>query len=1017
MAWSSPVSFTPGPVTAITTAVYLALLVPLLAIHFSVPSPPRQYPGGLDVAEAWQDLLHLTQQYHPFNSRNNDQVHDWLLERINATLSSVAHSVRSQDYIGEKSIPEVFVFDDETSNLSFAGRGVGGASPVTGTYFESTNIIVYIRGTEDDPTNWWEADGGAPAGKGGVLVNAHYDSVSTGYGATDDGVGVVTLLQLLKYFTTPGNHPRKGLVLLFNNGEEDFLNGAEVFSQHPLSRFPRTFVNLEGAGAGGRAYLFRSTDAQITRFYKNAPHPAGSVVGNDGFKTGLIRSETDYSAFVPVLGLRGLDIAFMHPRARYHTSQDDCKHTSPGSVWHMLSAAVRTTEALTEYEGNEFDQETAPGSGEGQEHSVTAGHGSTGVWFDLFGSSFAVMNLRSLFVVSVTLLVFAPLLLAAIAIALSKSDRMYMFANTKALDPTGEHVPLGGMRGLFRTPVILVLAAAGPIGLAYLVEKINPYIAHRSPYLVWTMMISLWLFVSWFCSRIADFWRPSALHRAYGFTWLSVVSWVLLVVSTVKANQSDIASGYFVLFYFAGSFVATCVSYLELFALPRKLEYATKQLADDGRIPHYPALRPRSASGQLLVPSPGELASENGDQSAGEADDEDEINESTSLLSHPRSRMTFTRNYTRTAMDRAPNSRGSITSAPRSSGVASSRPTRKATAVFGNEQAWSAGLPRWSWLLQLLTFAPIAVVLVGQIGLMVTAALSQTGQDGAPTFPLYILMAGCTILVFAPILPFMHRISYHLPSVMLATFVVTLVLNLTLFPFDDGHKLKVYWSQDVALDTGRNMVNFTSVYPYVRQAAVALPSAMGQDIPCVDAGRGRTTCGWEGPMPDVLGDGSGSAGNTSDWLSYTLTRPSPDSAKLRITGRNTRGCKVVFNTPVRDWVVAGSACDARQPHAPRKGEAAGVSEVRLWSREWEHTWELDVTWESESQGRRPARAAAADAGSPVRDDGRGGRVICEWADVNQAGAIPAFEEARRYLPVWATATKYRDGLVEGYKVF
>jgi hypothetical protein len=36
-------------------------------------------------------------------------------------------------------------------------------------YFEGTNIIVYIRGTNKDVSP--------------VLVNAHYDSVSTGYGS------------------------------------------------------------------------------------------------------------------------------------------------------------------------------------------------------------------------------------------------------------------------------------------------------------------------------------------------------------------------------------------------------------------------------------------------------------------------------------------------------------------------------------------------------------------------------------------------------------------------------------------------------------------------------------------------------------------------------------------------------------------------------------------------------------------------------------------------------------------
>jgi Zn-dependent M28 family amino/carboxypeptidase len=55
-------------------------------------------------------------------------------------------------------------------------------------------------------------------------------SVSTGFGATDDGMGVITVLQLIRFFTTPGNEPKRGIVAMLNNGEEDFLNGKSYAS-------------------------------------------------------------------------------------------------------------------------------------------------------------------------------------------------------------------------------------------------------------------------------------------------------------------------------------------------------------------------------------------------------------------------------------------------------------------------------------------------------------------------------------------------------------------------------------------------------------------------------------------------------------------------------------------------------------------------------------------------------------------------------------------------------------------
>ena len=57
-----------------------------------------------------------------------------------------------------------------------------------------------------------------------VLFSAHFDSVSTAPGATDDGMGVVSLLQLVNYFSH--NRPKRDVIFNINNAEEDGLYGA-----------------------------------------------------------------------------------------------------------------------------------------------------------------------------------------------------------------------------------------------------------------------------------------------------------------------------------------------------------------------------------------------------------------------------------------------------------------------------------------------------------------------------------------------------------------------------------------------------------------------------------------------------------------------------------------------------------------------------------------------------------------------------------------------------------------------
>lgn len=300
-SWN-PIAFVPAQVTIISSLVYIALVAVLIWVHHTVPSAPsnRTPVKGVNLTEAWLDLDFISDGYHPIDSHRNEIVRDYLIGRVEGILQN-----NSVDYKVVESTPKagnwtpragswtpkagylarnskeqgpkaVTVFKDDLSNVSFVDdfRRL----PWT-CYGESTNVMVYIRGSDDEAGDWWKQSG-TYKGQAGVLVNAHYDSVSSGFGATDDGVGVVTILQLISHFTTDGNRPKRGVVALFNNGEENGLYGAHEYLQHPLSQFTHTFLNLEGAGAGGRATLFRSTDAEVTKFYSNSPYPFGTVVSH-----------------------------------------------------------------------------------------------------------------------------------------------------------------------------------------------------------------------------------------------------------------------------------------------------------------------------------------------------------------------------------------------------------------------------------------------------------------------------------------------------------------------------------------------------------------------------------------------------------------------------------------------------------------------------------------------------------------------------------------------------------------
>ncbi|POR34273.1 Peptide hydrolase, partial [Tolypocladium paradoxum] len=90
--------------------------------------------------------------------------------------------------------PGVTVFDEQAANFTMiydAGTYLSGSSKGstwTGQYFEGNNYYIYIHGKGDPKGDWWlsEASYASSGATGGVLVNCHFDSVATSYGAWSD---------------------------------------------------------------------------------------------------------------------------------------------------------------------------------------------------------------------------------------------------------------------------------------------------------------------------------------------------------------------------------------------------------------------------------------------------------------------------------------------------------------------------------------------------------------------------------------------------------------------------------------------------------------------------------------------------------------------------------------------------------------------------------------------------------------------------------------------------------------
>ncbi|CAM1502701.1 Fc.00g074770.m01.CDS01 [Cosmosporella sp. VM-42] len=1046
MYCGNPFAFRPGPVSFWTTVVYIAIAIPLIYIHETVPPAPsdRSLYSGLNLTEAWLDLQVITRKFHPYNSHENDDVRELLIERSKEILdrNGVKYStdqspptlwheiadkfegIDSDDISSSDSRPPgVTLFDDQISNVTWTydtTRRLGaniGKSAWAGQYFEGNNYYIYIHGKDDPPGDWWQSESRYKKfrGKGGVLVNCHFDSVSTGYGATDDGMACVSMLQLLSHFTSNGKQPRNGIVLLFNNAEEDGLLGARAFGYSPLLQFCHTFVNLEGAGAGGRAILFRTTDLKAAKAYGGSPHPFGSVVAANAFERGVIKSGTDFEIWNDVYGQRGMDIAFYEPRARYHTNEDDTRHASVNSIWHMLSAALASTKKLSETTGTEFNGARSDGNND----KVLNGKQTEGVWFDLFGTAWAAFALRGLFAWSLTLLVATPLILVIVTYILVRQDKYYFFAKSIHMhdDLDKDPVTLGGWKGFFRFPFALIFASALTIASTFLLAKFNPLIIYSSGYLVWSMTLSLFYFSFWLIMRGSSFVRPSALHRGFVNIWLFAFGWVVQVFAAVLEDRMGIAALYSAVFLQSAVFLSLLISLLEQFALLGKHEFAM-QLHDAHQSRDLPSRTGGAETGDGEGGEPEDDGQVEGVDGEDDARETEAATETTPLRAGESGygsynhQPSFANTY-----------RQSVAGTPSKPSIGNYQP-------YEFEQTWSGRLPTWPWFFQFLLLAPVPLILFGNLGLVAMTALRMTGTDGGSFLVPLLAIGLLSIFLLLPITPFLHRVTHHVPMFLLLVFIGSFIYNLIAFPFSADHRFKFYFQQVVDLDNGTDFVAITGLEEYSRQVINALPIAAGQDVKCKPSSRTNLMdCHYDASsLPPDLVDGK----KFEDLITFqTLDSNVDGTARFQVQALDTRVCYLQTSRPVYGFTVEGGGSrDPRFGSFPREG----LKNIQIWRRNRELPWNVTLalnddgnslakehhevdTPDTANDGELKPRSLAESSALIRRADPLEITVSCAWSDANDASKIPAFHEVVQYMPSWSTVTKKNVGLVEVRKTY
>ena len=124
-------------------------------------------------------------------------------------------------------------------------------------------------------------------------------------------------------------------IVLFTDGEEDGLLGAEAFVHgHPWAKNAGLVLNFEARGDRGPSLLFETSANNaglVDAVGRYTPHPMGSSFFYALYK--LLPNDTDFTVLRPS-GVPGLNFAFGEGLDAYHSPLDTPEHLSLGSLQH-----------------------------------------------------------------------------------------------------------------------------------------------------------------------------------------------------------------------------------------------------------------------------------------------------------------------------------------------------------------------------------------------------------------------------------------------------------------------------------------------------------------------------------------------------------------------------------------------------------------------------------------------------------------------------------------------------------
>ena len=424
------------------------LVIPLMALLISQQLLSQVQHPVLDIARIERDLEYLAAERHPWASQALVDRFRFLTERL-ATIRMHAPLNSGMELWVDT------LNDDGNSQTKWPSISYTDSDRQATVLLRPMNALVRFNSSRQ--------------GAKTLMVCAHLDSAVTSFGAYDDGLPLMVMLELTRLYATSSTPTTAGLrdnnvIFMFGTGEELGLLDAYAVLEHnwvkPLVASGQLeVVNLEAGGVGGPPMLFRQNSQKMVQDYaKVALQPHLNVVSNEVFKLGLIASDTNFRVFSNS-GLRGIDLAFYQQRGMYHTRHDSFKNFNE----HDAKALATDLLALLGHLSPELDRQNAQQ-----------------IYFDLFRSSALLYSFSAFNALNVLLAILLP-----IAIFLYPG---VVFQN----EPQKGHIYSETSKSFGRLQVVQLLMMAGSMIVGMIIIAIKPTaVAVNFALVGWTLAVSI----------------------------------------------------------------------------------------------------------------------------------------------------------------------------------------------------------------------------------------------------------------------------------------------------------------------------------------------------------------------------------------------------------------------------------------------------------------------------------------------------------------------------------------------